>query len=72
MLPYRENLDDRLEAFPLLVSVNYRRTAGQMAAEHWHPCQELLYVFDGEAEQIVGNNRFAFHAIYVYLLFRRA
>ncbi len=62
MLPYRENLDDRLEAFPLLVSVNYRRTAGQMAAEHWHPCQELLYVFDGEAEQIVGNNRFAFHA----------
>ena len=62
MLPYRENLEERLEASPLLVLLNHRKTAGRMAAEHWHPCLELLYVLDGEAEQTVGDSRFLFHA----------
>ena len=62
MLPYRENLEERLEASPLLIFLNHRHTAGRMAAEHWHPCLELLYVLDGEAEQTIGDSRFVFHA----------
>lgn len=62
MLPYREHLEERLNEGHFLVSVNYRRTAGQMVAEHWHPCQELLYVFGGEARQTIDDTSFLLHA----------
>lgn len=62
MLPYRERLEDRLSGASPFVAVNYRRTAGQMAASHWHPCYELLFVFGGEAMQEVDGRKFPLRA----------
>ena len=62
MLPYRERLEERLSSTVPFVSVNYRRTAGEMAASHWHPCYELLFVFGGEAMQEVDGRKFPLRA----------
>ncbi|MGI5957836.1 MAG: helix-turn-helix domain-containing protein [Massiliimalia sp.] len=58
MLPYRENLDGRVSAGQMTVTLNYRHTAGNMVSEHWHPCLELLYVFGGQAQQTLSNSNF--------------
>ena len=61
MLPYREHLEEQFERTGCLVSVNYRRTAGKMVTDHWHPCQELLFVFGGEASQTIDGLQFPLH-----------
>ncbi len=61
MLPYREPLEEVLQGGRFLVSVNYRQTAGLMAAEHWHPYGELLYLFGGEAKQVINGTQFSLH-----------
>lgn len=62
MLPYRESLEDQLEQSPLSVKINRRAAPGRMAEDHWHPCQELLFVFCGEAMQRAGSAEFTLHA----------
>ncbi|MDY3072452.1 MAG: helix-turn-helix domain-containing protein [Eubacteriales bacterium] len=62
MLPYQELKAEQLRPDQVSVFVNYRREAGLMVHEHWHCCAELLFVFDGCAEQTLNGERFTFHA----------
>lgn len=61
MLPYREHTEEQLEEVPLLAFINHRSSPGEMAAQHWHPSAELLFVFGGEARQHLNGESFSLH-----------
>lgn len=61
MLPYREHTEEQLEEAPLLAFINHRSSPGEMAAQHWHPSAELLFVFGGEALQHLNGESFSLH-----------
>lgn len=57
MLPYRENIEELLDANRMRVFITHREEAGNWVSEHWHPYFELLYILDGEAEQTVNGRK---------------
>lgn len=53
---YREPIESFIKQDETRAFISYRSgSSGQMAAEHWHECVELLYVFGGAARQTVNS-----------------
>lgn len=57
MLPYRENVEEKLAINKMRVFITRKKTLGTWVPKHWHPCFELLYMFCGEAVQEIEGKK---------------
>jgi len=58
---YKEYLLDDISAGAFFATINYRELQGVMVDPHWHDYYEILYIQEGEVEQIIDNTRETLH-----------
>ncbi len=58
MRPFKEELINREQEFPVDIFIRDSRKENIMADPHWHDCYEILYILSGTAEQQINNRYF--------------
>lgn len=58
MEPYKENLINHSQHFPVDIFIQDNLRSHIMVKPHWHDCYEILYMLDGAAVQQINDKNF--------------
>lgn len=58
MEPYKENLINHIQHFPVDIFIQDNMRSHIMVEPHWHDCYEILYMLEGAAEQQINEKHF--------------